>query len=108
MLNKNTLGVKNVRGQSEVCVTKNFDIRRPLYDRLYHLATFFCTYKGGQLIKPIIYVVTFLASADIKEFGRTYLTIYNAASDWPHTFFIPRVFLFSINIYGIVNNSTSD
>ena len=34
MLNKNTLGVKKVRGQSEValqigiCVTKNFDISR--------------------------------------------------------------------------------
>ena len=67
--------------------------------------------KGGQVTKPIIvvkicykllYVIqvnkrflisNFLASTDIKVFGRTYLF---AASDWPHTFFTSRVFLFSI------------
>ena len=58
----------------------------------------FCTYKGGQVTKPIIYIVAFLASADIKVFGHTHLPIYNAVSDWPHTFFTPRVFLFSTEI----------
>ena len=35
----------------------------------------------------------------IRVFGCTYVPICNAASDWPHTFFTPRVFLFSIRIY---------
>ena len=69
---------------------------------------------GGQVTKPIIYVLVkicykllyviqgvengfgkvanFLASADIRVFGRTYL---NIASDWPCTFLCPGV-LFSI------------
>ena len=73
--------------------------------------------KGGQVTKPIIFVKicykllyichqvdnrflisNFLASTDIKIFGR-HIPICNAASDWPRTFFIPRVFLFSICIY---------
>ena len=57
------------------------------YDWLCHLATFLCQpcNKGGQVTKPIILVKTcyktilknlsvigdFLASADIKAFGRT-------------------------------------
>ena len=41
----------------------------------------------------------FLASTDIKVFGRTYLAICNAASDWPCTIFTPRVFLFSISLH---------
>ena len=41
-------------------------------------------------------VSNFLASNDIKVFGRTYLRICNAASDWPRTFFTPKVFLFSM------------
>ena len=41
-------------------------------------------------------ISNFLASTDIKVFGRTYIPICNAASDWPRTFFTPRVFLFSI------------
>ena len=39
----------------------------------------------------------FLALLDIRVFGRLYITI--VASDWPRTFFTPKVFLFSINIY---------
>ena len=39
------------------------------------------------------------ASADIRVFGRTSLPVYSVASDWPHTFFTPKVFLFSIVIY---------
>ena len=36
-------------------------------------------------------------AADIKVFGHTCIPITcNAASDWPRTFFTPRVFLFSI------------
>ena len=43
-------------------------------------------------------ISNFLASTDIKVFGRTYVPIYNAASDWPRTFFTPKVFLFSISL----------
>ena len=39
-------------------------------------------------------ISNFLASTDINVFGRTYLF----ASDWPCTFFTPRVFLFSISL----------
>ena len=38
----------------------------------------------------------FLALLDIRVFGRLYITI--VASDWPRTFFTPKVFLFSIPI----------
>ena len=38
-------------------------------------------------------IVAFLASADIKVFGRTYLPINNAASVWPHTFLYPGCFV---------------
>ena len=66
--------------------------------------------KGGQVTKPIIvmkvpckllYVIqvkellikcSFLAS----EFLVAYITI--VASDWPRTFFTPKVFLFSISL----------
>ena len=44
------------------------------------------------------FISNFLASTDIKVFGHTYVPIWNAASDWPRTFFIPRVFLFSISL----------
>ena len=38
----------------------------------------------------------FLALLDIRVFGRLYITI--VASDWPRTFFTPKVFLFSISL----------
>ena len=38
-------------------------------------------------------ISNFLASTDIKVFGRTYLSICNAASDWPRTFFTQGVFV---------------
>ena len=77
------------------------------FHRLCHLATFLYQnyYKGSQVTKPIILVKTcykllyvfktsligdFLASADIKAFGCTY--VGRAASYRPHTFFTPRVF----------------
>ena len=69
--------------------------------------------KGGQVTKPIIvvkvpckllYVISserilnkmfnFLALLDIRVLV-AYITI--VASDWPRTFFIPKVFLFSIS-----------
>ena len=68
--------------------------------------------KGGQVTKPIIvvkvpckllYVIQvkeFLIQCStswpylISEFLVTYITI--VASDWPRTFFTPKVFLFSI------------
>ena len=70
----------------------------------------------GQVTKPIIvvkvpckllYVIQvkeFLIKCstswpyliDIRVFGRLYIT--NVASDWPHTFFTPKVFLFSISL----------
>ena len=96
MLNKNTLGVKKVRGQSEAALqtgaTKNFDIIK----------------KGGQVTKPIIvvkicykllYVIqvvkkilisNFLASTDIKVFGRTCLQCYFWLAS--HFFLHPRCF----------------
>ena len=40
----------------------------------------------------------FLASADIKAFGHTVHACLHAASDWPRTFFTPKVFLFSISL----------
>ena len=45
-----------------------------------------------QVVKKFL-ISNFLASTDIKVFGRT---CCSAASDWPRTFFTPRVFLFSI------------
>ena len=48
-----------------------------------------------QVVKKIFLISNFLASTDIKVSGRTYVPIYNAASDWPCTFIHP-VFLFSI------------
>ena len=71
--------------------------------------------KGGQVTKPIIvvkvpckllYVIQvkeFLIKYStswpylISEFLVAYITI--VASDWPRTFFTPKVFLFSIVIY---------
>ena len=70
--------------------------------------------KGGQVTKPIIvvkvpckllYVIQvkeFLIKCStswpylISEFLVAYITI--VASDWPRTFFIPKVFLFSISL----------
>ena len=50
------------------------------------------------------HIVAFLASADIKVFGCTYLPIYNAASDWPRTFYTQGVF-FSISLlFGSINS----
>ena len=71
--------------------------RRPLYDWLCHLVTFIYNQKRWPNDQAN-HIVAFLASADIKVFGHTYLPIYNAASDWPRTFFTPRVFLFSISL----------
>ena len=54
--------------------------------------------KGGQVTKPIIvvkvpckllYVIPYLISV-------AYITI--VASDWPRTFFTPKVFLISISL----------
>ena len=73
MLNKNTLGVKKVRGQSEATckqagVTKSFDTRKLLYQNTFNslndIATIvfftigFVTWPalGGQVTKPIILV----------------------------------------------------
>ena len=39
----------------------------------------------------------FLALLDIRAFGRLYITI--VASDWPRTFLIAKLFLFSILPY---------
>ena len=47
-----------------------------------------------QVVKKTFDISNFLASTDIKVFG-SYIPICNAASDWPRTFFTPRVFLFS-------------
>ena len=75
--------------------------------------------KGGQVTKPIIvvkvpckllYVIQvkeFLIKCStswpylISEFLVAYITI--VASDWPRTFFTPKVFLFSINITWITS-----
>ena len=79
---------------------------------LGHLATFI---QGGHLYTvtrwPPLYcykvatkgdqanhIVAFLASADIKVFDRTYLPIYNAASDWPRILFYTQSVLFSISL----------
>ena len=100
MLNKNTLGVKKVRGQSEatmvILATKN--------------------YKGGQVTKPIIVVKVpckLLYVIQVKEFlikcstSWPYLiseflvaNITIVTSDWPRTFFTPKVLLFSITYVG--------
>ena len=41
----------------------------------------------------------FLALLDIRVFGRLYIAyITIVASDWPRTFFTPKVFLFSISL----------
>ena len=51
-----------------------------------------------QVVKKIFDVSNFLASTDIKVFGRTYLFAMLYASDWPRTFFTPGMFLFSISL----------
>ena len=74
--------------------------------------------KGGQVTKPIIvvrvpckllyviqvkeFLIKCLTSWPylISEFLVAYITI--VASDWPHTFFTPKVFLFSIINYFIM------
>ena len=71
--------------------------------------------KGGQVTKPIIvvrvpckllyviqvkeFLIKCLTSWPylISEFLVAYITI--VASDWPRTFFTPKVFLFSITLY---------
>ena len=53
-----------------------------------------------QAVKRFL-ISNFLASVDIKVFGRT-SPIYNATSDWPHTFLYPRCFCLAylyIHIY---------
>ena len=42
-------------------------------------------------------ISNFLASTDDQSFW-SYIPICNAASDWPRTFFTPKVFLFSISL----------
>ena len=71
--------------------------------------------KGGQVTKPIIVVKVpckLLYAIQVKEFlikcstsGPYYLIseflvayITIVASDWPRTFFTPKVFLFSISL----------
>ena len=44
----------------------------------------------------------FLALLDIRVFGCLYSIV---ASDWPRTFFIPKVFLFSINTYNTLTQT---
>ena len=76
--------------------------------------------KGGQVTKPIIvvkvpckllYVIQvkeFLIKCStswpylISEFLVAYITI--VASDWPRTFFTPKVFLFSISLLFVREN----
>ena len=43
-------------------------------------------------------ISNFLASTDTYQRFWSYIPICNAASDWPRTFFTPRVFLFSISL----------
>ena len=47
-----------------------------------------------QVVKKIL-ISNFLASTDIKVLVAP---VCNAASDWPRTFFTPKVFLFSISL----------
>ena len=66
--------------------------------------------KGSQVTKPIIavkicYKLLYVIKVVKKTFAWPQLIskflvapVCNAASDWPCTFFIPRVFLFSIYI----------
>ena len=71
--------------------------------------------KGGQVTKPIIVVkipCKLLYVIQVKGFSWPYLISkilvaysYNAASDWPRTFFTASLFLFSIrytynNLFG--------
>ena len=76
--------------------------------------------NGGQVTKPIIvvkvpckllYVIQvkeFLIKCStswsylISEFSVAYITI--VASDWPRTFFTPKVFLFSISLLFVREN----
>ena len=44
-----------------------------------------------QVVKRFL-ISNFLASTDIKVFGRTYVPICNAASDWPSIFLHPGCF----------------
>ena len=68
-------------------------------------------YKGGQVTKPIVkicykllYVILGVKSIFDKVASWPQLiskllvtsACLHAASDWPHTFFTPKVFLFSI------------
>ena len=41
----------------------------------------------------------FLVSADIKVFGRTYVPVCNAASDWPRTLLCPRCFCLACHYF---------
>ena len=43
-------------------------------------------------------ISNFLASTDIIVFGRTYIPICNAASDWPHTFLHPGCFCLAFKL----------
>ena len=67
---------------------------------------------GGQVTKLIIVVkmlgCKLLYIIQVKEFSWPYLISkilvaynysYNAASDWPHTFFTARLFLFRVAMY---------
>ena len=45
-------------------------------------------------------ISNFLASTDIKVFGRTYVSICNAASDWLRTFLHPGCFCLAYDIHG--------
>ena len=56
-----------------------------------------------QVVKRFL-ISNFLASTDIKVFGRTYVPIGNAASDWPRTFLHPRCFCLAYHhFFGSIN-----
>ena len=65
--------------------------------------------KGGQVTKlKLLYVIqvvkkilvsNFLALADIKVFGRTYIAIYNAASDCLTLFLHPGCFCLAYHYF---------
>ena len=50
------------------------------------------TVNSYTIMFLFIWYNNFLASAGFKVFGRTYVPVCNAASDWPRTFLHPRCF----------------
>ena len=106
------LGCKKVRGQSEVAC-KQADVTQSIFLRLAlslgHLFT-----KGGQVTKPImkicyklLYVILGVKSIFDKVTSWPHMpsklliasACLHPTSDWPRTFFTPKVFLFSISLH---------